>query len=370
MHREVIEYGEGLWSSLAPIWQTLGANDTSAFLSVEWVGAWIGAFGRGRRPWGVVWHGADERPVGCALLSVGMAKLGPFTVRRMYLNASGVGVGCEHNDVLAVPEVRAAILDDLISLVRGESVDELALRGVREHLYQELRTRWPEPVHEGFLSESPFVSLGHVRAGGEPYLSSLSSNTRSQIRRSIRLYQCRFGDPEVRAAGPLEVRAWFDRMVMLHTGRWRQRGGEGAFVDPAVCSFHVGLLEGTFEAPSDFQPELLRVSFGREAIAYLYQLRYRGRVSFYQSGLAYHDDNRLKPGLVAHAFAIEHYISLGESEYDLLGGEPEAVRYKRSLATDGRMLAWIELPSPTAKMRLLRGARLARRGVRSLWQRQ
>lgn len=363
----MIAYGEGLWPSLAPTWGTLAADEPSVFLSCEWVCAWIAAFGHARRPHGVVWRDSDDQPVACVLLSRGPGKVGPVPVRRAFLNASGSGVGCEHNDVLARPEHRQAVLEDLIGLVGEEGVDELALVGVREELFQELWARWPEPAQEGHLSESPYVNLDEVRASGQPYLSLLSSNTRSQIRRAIRLYEDRFGEPEVRAATSVdELCVWFEAMVSLHTERWSALGETGAFGDASVRAFHLSLLERVLQGRAhELRPEVVRVSFGAESIAYLYELRYRGRVSFYQSGLAYHDDNRLKPGLVAHALAVEHYLAAGEQEYDFLGGEPEAVRYKRSLATNRRMLAWIELPSPTARMRILRGVRLARRGVRS-----
>ncbi|MEQ1855832.1 MAG: GNAT family N-acetyltransferase [Longimicrobiales bacterium] len=256
--------------------------------------------------------------------------------------------------------------------MNAEAADEFALVGVREELYQELWARWPEPAREGHLSESPFVSLDELRASGESYLSHLSSNTRSQVRRAVRLYGERFGEPEVRAAcSSQELYGWFDSMASLHAKRWHGRGKSGAFGDAKIRDFHLGLLKRVFHGQAkELRAEILRVSFGAEAIAYLYQLRYRGRVNFYQSGLAYHGDNRLKPGLVAHALAVEHYLTGGESEYDFLGGEPEAVRYKRSLATSRRMLAWIELPSPNAKMRVLRGARLAWRGIRSLLERR
>jgi CelD/BcsL family acetyltransferase involved in cellulose biosynthesis len=368
---EVIPFGHDLWPRLSSCWEQLGRDDSSAFLSADWVGAWISAFGAARRPTGLVWQDARGQPVGCALMSIGPAKLGPFQVRRAYLNASGEGAGCEHNDILARPEHRAEIVQDLVRRITAQNIDELALVGVREGLLREIGSHWPVAAREGRLSESPFVSLDRVRATDRTYLECLSANTRSQIRRSVRLYRERFGKEEVRAASSAEALEWFDAMLELHTRTWRDRGETGAFADTAVRDFHRRLIESSAMARGmgELTAEIVRVSFGEEAIAFLYQLRYRGRVNFYQSGLAYHDDNRLKPGLVAHALAIGHYLQMGASEYDFLGGEPEAVRYKRSLSTDVRMLAWMELPSPTSKMRLLRGLRLARRRVRKLWQR-
>jgi CelD/BcsL family acetyltransferase involved in cellulose biosynthesis len=187
----------------------------------------------------------------------------------------------------------------------------------------------------------------------------------------MRLYAQRFGEPELAVAtSGAEVEDWFGEMVTLHAATWRARGESGAFADSTVREFHLGLLRSSVGAAAadGLVAEIIRVRFGSQVTGYLYNLRYRGRVSFYQSGLAYHDDNRLKSGLVAHTLAVEHYLAQGENEYDFLGGEPESVRYKTSLSTDKRMLAWAELPSPTAKMRLLRGLRLARRRARALLQ--
>ena len=114
--------------------------------------------------------------------------------------------------------------------------------------------------------------------------------------------------------------------------------------------------------------DLVRIRFGEETIGILFNLRYRRRVNFYQAGLQHYDDNRLKPGLVAHTLAIEHYLVRGESEYDFLGGEPEDVRYKRSLARDVRTLAWIQLQAPTVKMRVLGRLRRVRRRAQAIWR--
>jgi CelD/BcsL family acetyltransferase involved in cellulose biosynthesis len=248
-------------------------------------------------------------------------------------------------------------------------LDELALVGVRQALFEDLAGMWPVKGHEGHLSESPYVALSALRGSGKPYLSTLSANMRSQLTRSVRLYTELFGPVEVRVAnGAEEIGEWYEAMVELHSRRWKLKGELGAFADPVVRRFHRGLLESCAGGVGrdGLVAEILRVRFGLETVAFLYHLRYRRRINFLQSGLAYHEDNRLKPGLVAHALSIERYRQSGDvDEYDFLGGEPEAVRYKRSLATDRRTLAWVELPSPALKMRGLRYLRHVRRRARA-----
>ena len=273
-------------------------------------------------------------------------------------------MGCEHNDVLALAEYRDQVLDDLVRVFREINADELALVGVREKLFEELASRWPGSDWNGRRSESPYVSLSRIREAGRPYLSELSSNTRAQIRRSIRRYQERFGEPSVEVASSAgQAVAWFSEMVTLHEERWRAMGQLGAFANAEVWGFHERLIEQAAEENhgNGLSVDLVRMRFGDEPIGFLYNLVYRRNVHFYQSGLRYHDDARLKPGLVAHALTIEHCIERGDDEYDFLGGDRRPVRYKRPLSTGARKLAWIELQAPSAKMIALDGLRRFRR---------
>ena len=60
---------------------------------------------------------------------------------------------------------------------------------------------------------------------------------------------------------------------------------------------------------------------GDRVAGYLYNFVHRGWVAAYQSGFDFGDDaDRLRPGLVSHALAIEHYRRAGVRVYDFLGG--------------------------------------------------
>lgn len=368
--RRVIPPGPDLWRDIEPAWTELleCTGEKSAFLSATWVGCWLESFGDRMKTSGLVWTDTGGKVVGCALTSLGSGRFGPFRVSRSFLNASGVpGVGCEHNDVLAVPEYRDRVLDDLVRVFRQINADEFALVGVREKLFEELASRWPRGNRNGFISESPYVSLSDIRAAGRPYLSELSSSTRAQIRRSIRRYQERLGAPSIRVASSAgQAAAWFSELVALHEERWRSKGQVGAFADADTRGFHEMLIERAagMSGETELSVDLVRVCFGDQIIGILYSFVYRGNVHFYQSGLRYHDDARLKPGLVAHALTIEQCVERGDDEYDFLGGEPHPVRYKRSLSTDARTLAWIELQAPTMKMTALDGLRRLRQYLR------
>lgn len=360
---EMLPPGRDLWPSLRPAWVTLleKTGAVSAFLSERWVSTWIHTFGERMSTSGLVWRDQAGQPVGCALLSVPSGRVGLFRISSAFLNASGAWeVGCDHNDVLVLEAHRARVYDDLVSVFRSSGVDEVRLDGVNPDLFRQMSRRWSFPGWDSYTSESPYIDLAAIRASGRRYLQHLSANTRSQIRRSIRLYEERFGPGSVEVAGgPGEALAWFDELVELHERSWRMRGRQGGFGGDARA-FHRSLIRsGAGSSGDGLAVDLVRVRFGGETVGLIYNLVCRGRISFYQSGLRYDADGRFKPGFVSHALAVDHYLRHDGLEYDLLGGESEPVQYKRSLTTERRPLHWAQLVDPGPKMALLRSLHMA-----------
>lgn len=367
LKREEIRGRQNVWAVLAPHWRALleETQECSPFLSLEWIESWLSLPQDGLNTTGLLWRDEKGRVVGCALLSIQRCRVGPFTVRRSFLNASGgVEVASEHNDLLALERYRRAAMEDLVQWQRSEkSVDEFAIFGGKVRLSELAVTVWPPVAVEGYSSESPYVDLEAIRESGGDYLDALSSNTRGQIRRSMRLYRDSFGPPTLEfAAGEKESLQWLEDLIQLHEGYWRSQGLEGAFSD-GRRGFHMSLIRKASDPdPGSLRVALCRSRFGDQLIGMLYLLVFRGRVYFYQSGFNYYDDdNRLKPGLVTHALAIQHFLDDRYAEYDLLGGEPDPVQYKSSLSTRKRTLQWIRLPDTTRKMRLIDAARRAGR---------
>jgi CelD/BcsL family acetyltransferase involved in cellulose biosynthesis len=95
--------------------------------------------------------------------------------------------------------------------------------------------------------------------------------------------------------------------------------------------------------------QLLRVKCAEKTLGCLYNFVYENNVYFYQSGINYNVDKRLKPGLVIHAEAVRHNAAEDHKTYDFLGG---ASRYKMSLATHHNRLIWIRLQKPRLKFKI------------------
>ncbi|MDB5394173.1 MAG: family N-acetyltransferase [Rhodospirillales bacterium] len=183
---------------------------------------------------------------------------------------------------------------------------------------------------------APYLDLA-VLAADVPAIDQLSANTRQQIRRSLRAWE---------EIGPLRLEiaathgaadAFLDALKDLHQRYWVSRGKPGAFAEPFFGHFHHGLIR----RPSDAQSvDLIRVSAGEQTVGYLYNLVHDGWVAAYQSGFDFRPNaDRLRPGLVCHLMAIEHYRRAGAHRYDFLGGE---ARYKRSFANAETELLWLE----------------------------
>jgi len=202
------------------------------------------------------------------------------------------------------------------------------------------------------------VELDKVRAVAD-YLTLVSGETRSQIKRAFKLYGARGPIAIEIAANLAEARTMFAELVALHTAAWRDRGKPGAFT-PYMHRFHERLIDQRF-AHGEIQ--LVRVRSGAATIGCLYNFVHDGIVSFYQSGMAYEADNKLKPGLVCHVEAIRHNASAGHRIYDFLGGD---ARYKKSLATGSSELRWCVIRRPRMRFTIEDRAR----DLRAWWRRR
>lgn len=343
-------HGPGEWPSLAPIWAELAHTSphSSFYLSAEWITAWLEVFGSSV-PCQLLGFEEQGRTVAMCLLTSTRESRGPFRVLRLYLNTGGEPVSertlMEFNNILCVPGKEEAVAKALGHYMNDLAWDEFAIGGI-----------CPGPVltalqRKGF-SDVPaktnvrsrfFVDLDALRNSGGSYLESLSANTRAQIRRSLRHYADR-GTIQIEIAPDLQTaERYFAEMCRLHQAVWRSRGEPGAFPGGRRLQFHRALIRLAYAKGS---VHLLRVTAGEHTLGILYNFMQNGKIYFFQSGFNYCRDSRLKPGLVTHACAVQHYLDHGFSQYDFLVGD---ARYKKSLAKNSAPLAWIVFSRPTLK---------------------
>ena len=346
-------------AALAALWLDLERRaEPSFFLSWTWIGCWVRALPPEVKPWLLTVRDGSF-VVGLALLvSRRCRRLALLPMHRWWLHETGDPLldilTIEDNGILLSrdrgidlpPVILRWLLENLPDcdeMILGGIVPELELAAQRAASGAGFTPR--------LLSETvrPYVDLDAVRAQGHPaenfkglsgddnYLAQLSRGTRQAVRRAVRLYE---------ASGPLrfsvagdsdEALDYFGRMKLLHQAHWGGRGKPGSFAAPAFERFHSQLIRDGVAAGS---VEVCRISAGDREIGYLYNFIWNGWVHAYQSGFAYDEDNRLKPGLVSHYLAIRHALEDGRQIYDFMAGDGQ---HKRSLSTHATRMAWLAL---------------------------
>jgi CelD/BcsL family acetyltransferase involved in cellulose biosynthesis len=320
------------FAALAPIWADLEQRAAGSFFQ-SW--AWTGCLAEERfpEPWLLIARRGDTI-VGLALFNRG-PRAG--LARPVLLGESGVpaldSIFIEHNGLL---------------LDRGETGDLAAgcWAAVSDRFG---KARWlisgtPEQTCAAIPADriarvrvqrpAPYLDL---KADGDVF-DSFSANTRQQLRRSLRAWE-EIGPLKLEVATTRdEADAWLDALAGLHQSYWTGRGKPGAFAEPFFTRFHHALLRRASQRQS---VDLIRVGAGERVVGYLYNFVHDGWVAAYQSGFDFGPDaDRLRPGLVCHLLAIQHYQRAGAHRYDFLGGE---ARYKRSLANAETTLLWLDV---------------------------
>jgi CelD/BcsL family acetyltransferase involved in cellulose biosynthesis len=233
--------------------------------------------------------------------------------------------------------------------------DEIVLGGVAPELLVAAQAAGLAMVTDRISPDFGVLLAGPDQAGR--WEDSLSQNQRAQLRQS-RNFAERTGPVALKvAASASQALEFFEKMAVLHTAYWQSRGKAGAFANPSSLAFHREIIAAQ---AVQGQVELLELSAGSEVLGYLYNFQYGDRVYSYQSGFAYGEDNRHRPGLLAHALAIEQAQARGMRVYDFLAGEAP---YKARL---GRMLGELVWCRGQRDRPLLRCERLARRLISGL----
>ncbi|MEX8506427.1 GNAT family N-acetyltransferase [Leptothrix ochracea] len=333
-------------------WQALEVfAEPSFFTSWSWIGCWLALLPANVKP---QWLRARQsgRTVGLALLvRRTRQRFGLPFCDSWHLHETGDPdydiLTIEHNgfllDTVLADVVREAMLVHWVKHTSGAS--ELLLPG---QAGSGLSEQTLPALYRGNRTRTSYgVNLEAVRERQGDYLALLSSNTRSQIRRSIKEYQT-IGPLVVHEAQDVaQAHHFLSRLAEMHQQHWVERGEPGAFSNPFFKRFHERLIEENLPRG---QIQILRISAGEQDMAYLYSFVKSGRIYFYQSGFDYRlIEKHGRPGLVAHALAVQHNAALGHMVYDFMAGDS---RYKLNLATINEPMTWSTLRKPAWRFRM------------------
>lgn len=322
-------------------WRWLEAEDTVPFfLSWDWIGCWLKTLPATLKPAVLRIH-AGEQLVGLALLIAGSKRrLGIAPCRSLHLHATGDAtldaLTIEYNGILSAQRHRTEATRRAIEWLLSEGhADELSLPGVSGSVADGIdRRRFA--VHVRDLKPVFPVDLA-PSATEQDFLDTVSSNTRSQLRRALRQYETLGELRAVEAHTTGEAQDMLNEMIPLHQTYWEGRDRPGAFANSSFVAFHRRLIQDGYDKGCI---QFFRCMAGPSVIGYLYNLKRGGRVSAYQSGFNYQLLPRSKPGWVCHYLAIEENRRQGATVYDLLAGRSQ---FKTSFAKPTDELVWVNV---------------------------
>ncbi len=326
-------------ATLAPRWQALEARgDASFFLGWTWTGAWLESYAV--RPELLTVTGAGGADVALALVGHAMTPRRLGRAATLCLNQSGDPVAdrpfVEYNGLLTAAGQEVPAMSAVLAAIAGRHDWRVlhlsgiaALPSLKKLPHRRATRADVSPVYQ--------VDLQAVRDAKGDYLSLLSANTRSQIKRSMKDHGGAL-PAIVIAATAAQVDDWLGEMHALNRGRH----ANNAWDDPAFRGFVRALALRGLDSG---EVEILRFTGASGLLGLLVNFVYRGRAMNYQSAFAAPLSSKDKPGLLCHAAAAGRYADAGYALYSLLAGKD---RYKQSLATCEDSLEWwvIERFSP------------------------
>ncbi|MGV8930549.1 MAG: GNAT family N-acetyltransferase [Luteimonas sp.] len=352
--------------SLREAWLELeGRSNCSFFQSWQWIGTWLALICPARIARLLsVHHGGRlialgvitrrSRFFGLAPASLRLHETGSRTLDSLTIEYNGLlsETGHEHGALVATIQYLLTHEAHWLTLfVPGMVVNTIPVDGIATlPVGMRLRTR-----------ATHYVDLDVLRDTGSAYLPSVSSKTRSAVRRTARKFEETLGEITLTVAqDPQQRMVFFHALVDLHQAHWQDKtDGDGAFGDPGVLRFHEHLLAA---ANDDQGAQLIRLSAGSRPIGYVYNFISRGIVYFYQSGIDYKAATfHGSPGLLLLAHVIQYNADAGMHRFEFMAGESA---YKRTLGAAAGSMAWVSIDRIGVAARLRRAWwRLKRRGT-------
>jgi CelD/BcsL family acetyltransferase involved in cellulose biosynthesis len=319
-------------------------------LTWEWMHTWWSVFGDDSRQLLVLALREDGRLVGLAPLQVRTVRPRPWLprTRRVEFLATGEpeadAICSDHLGVLAERGRERAVARRLAEHLAGDRAgawDELDLAAMdgdapaTAALADALRAAGLAPVRR-HLDVCPYLPLPAAWDGLE---AALDARTRGELRRGARRLAER-GRPEFsRVTAPAELGGGFDILVELHRRRRAGRGTAGAFDSAAFTAFHRRLLPLALRAG---WLELRVLALDGMPVVARYNLRFAGRVHYYQGGMDTAAAPGVSLGLLMDAHCIREAVADRLREFDFLrGAEP----YKRRWTSATRELVALRVES-------------------------
>lgn len=320
-------------------------SDTPFFLSWAWISTWIHTY---TPQLYLIKAELEHQTVALGLLTSSTERRHfVINAKQLRLHQTGLNsedqIWVEYNNFICLDNHKehavSACLAHLINSPIFHVHDEIIISMISHNNAKTINNHLPN-CEILFTRPCYSVNFDTIKEKNVNYLQTLASNTRYQIRRSIRHYEKTHGSLElVHTNSSEDALKFFDETAPFHIERWYDSG----FINQDFIKFHHALIKSYYD---EGRIHLIKVNAGETTIAILYYLIKDTTVSFYLQGLHYEDNKMLKPGLVAHTLATQYFMDKGMKIYDYMGGFSQ---YKTQLASKTEDLATLRIQKPILK---------------------
>lgn len=311
---------------IACVWQALEQYSQQVFfIKWLWIGNWLTVF-QPKNYVLVTARNADE-VVGLAIfVEHTQMRYGILKSKQLLLHRTGIDaedkIWIEFNDFLMHQAHEAKLRSQLFAYVCTHlEFDEIVIGASEAVVLKDVA----KTAAEFGMSA---IDIWHAKSYrvvfddniSQSVLSSLSSNSRYQINRSKKNY------PKLTVEiceDETTFVDWIKDISSIHQQRWDNSG----FKFEKFCEFHRQVI---LAGMNNSAVQIFKIQLSPDEKVYLYNFLSNDNAYFYLSAMtSQNDDNKQRPGLVAHSIAIDYYKSKGLKAYDFMGGD---ARYKSSFS--------------------------------------
>lgn len=313
------------------IWLALFAkSEQNYFLSWPWIATWLGDLNCELT---FLHASINDKSVGCGFIvnanSFGL-KNGLFP-KQAYLHRTGSvaqdQMWIEYNDFLLDKKHADAVRIALVKHVLNNSYCQSLHIGIsKTNTIQSICET--ENIAYLPLSESKTYKkiLNKSDDSFDALIANFSKNTKSQIRRSVKLLQ-QSGEYSLEVAQSAEqALTWFNEAGAIHQALWRDTAFGSGFDNPHFVNFHQKIIQQGFEHHTVV---LSRLVVNQHVSGYIYGFIHEHTFYFYLSAFEKDSNPKIKLGVLAHVEMMLYLAQKGITQYDFLAG---TARYKSSLS--------------------------------------
>lgn len=328
--------------------QHKNGQNTSPFFHPVWFKQWL----LSSMPLGKWLSIQSQQTIDCSCF-IGFAKQYPWLpFKSAFLNQAGEikkdQAWIEYNDIFAdeTPESTDTAKALLSYLFTQKKVSNLNVSMTTQ------QATWVSAANEiGADTETEAIS-GYVKNLDtlkcvDEVIATLSSNTRSKVRRSIKKLIAEHGAIQIETAiTEAQKIAFYNGLSSFHISQWQQTEQGSGFSNAMFNQLQKNLLNE--------QPNFAcinKVSCGSLVLGYAIFYLHNNTAYFYCSGVNHTLSNtHIKPGYVMHVYLMAEFAQNGYSRYDFLGGESQ---YKQSLADEQVTFHRINIIAPNFRGKML-----------------